>query len=360
MVRSSRDVFAARGTHRSPRAWQACIVPPSRRRSIPGIPWDQATLAPIVLVRGKESLLAERAVDSLRAQARERAAQSDPNTQLEVTRIEASSYQLSQLATLASPSLFAEPRHLEIEALEAHNDELARDLTDYLGDPAPDVTMVLRHGGGQRGKKLLDALTAANVPTVVCEEIPDREKSAFVAAEFRRANRKIDQDAVIALVDAVGSDLRELAAAAAQLIADADGTITTQDVDTYYGGRVEATGFKVADAAVSGSAGNALALARHAMASGTDPVPLVAALALKLRSMAKVAAMRGGRTPASALGMAPWQIDRAKRDLQGWTPDGLASAIQAVAAADAEVKGEGRAPQFAVERAVLRVAQARG
>ena len=47
-------------------------------------------------------------------------------------------------------------------------------------------------------------------------------------------------------------------------------------------------------------------------------------------------------------------------DLRRWTPEGLASAISAVAQADAEVKGEGRDPRFAVERAVLRVAGAVG
>lgn len=340
-------------------SWQAGVVPPKRRAATPGIAWDEVALAPIVLVRGKEDLLAERAITRLRRLAREQAEASDPGLTLEVTQLEAATYQSGQLATLSSPSLFAEPRHLEITGLEALSEAFAADLVDYLRDPAPDVSVVLWHAGGQRGKKVLEALTTASVPTVVCDEVAERDKGAFVSAEFRRAKRRIEGDAVIALVEAVGSDLRELASAADQLVSDTTGTISAEVIDRYYGGRVEATGFKVADAAVAGQAGQALALARHAMATGTDPVPLVAALALKLRSMGKVAAMRGRSIPAGKLGLAPWQIDRAKRDLQGWTPEGLAGAISAVAAADAEIKGEGRAPQFAVERAVLQVAQAR-
>ncbi|NKY39119.1 DNA polymerase III subunit delta, partial [Cellulomonas septica] len=46
--------------------------------------------------------------------------------------------------------------------------------------------------------------------------------------------------------------------------------------------------------------------------------------------------------------------------LRRWTPEGLAAAISSVAQADAEVKGEGRDPRFAVERAVLRVAASSG
>lgn len=333
-------------------------VPPARRSAQPTTTWDRVELAPLVLVRGKEGLLVERAVASLARQARARAQEAEPGAVVEVTRLEAAQYQQGRLAVLASPSLFAEPRHLEITGLEALNDACATDLLAYLSDPAPDVTLVLTHASGVRGKKVLEAVQAAGAVLVQCDEIPDREKAGFVSGEFARARRRIAADAVVALVQAVGSDLRELAAAAAQLISDTTGTVGVDVVDRYYGGRVEATGFRVADAAVAGHEGEALALVRHSMASGTDPVPLVAAIALKLRTMAKVAG--SSNRPGALSGLAPWQIDRARKELRGWTPEGLASAILAVAAADAEVKGEGRSASFAIERAVRRVAQARG
>jgi DNA polymerase-3 subunit delta len=165
--------------------------------------------------------------------------------------------------------------------------------------------------------------------------------------------------AVRSLVDAVGSDQRELAPACAQLVADTSGVISVEVVERYYGGRIEATGFRVADAAVDGNAGEAVALLRHAFATGVDPVPLVAALAARLRVLAKVSAVRG-RGPGAErdLGLAPWQVDRSRKELSRWTPEALASAITAVAQADAEVKGASRDPRFAVERAVLRIAAA--
>jgi DNA polymerase-3 subunit delta len=55
---------------------------------------------------------------------------------------------------------------------------------------------------------------------------------------------------------------------------------------------------------------------------------------------------------ASQFGLAPWQVDRARRDLQGWTEEGLARGIEAIAAADTEVKGGGRDPEFALERMI--------
>ncbi|HEY0185889.1 MAG TPA: DNA polymerase III subunit delta [Cellulomonas sp.] len=305
----------------------------------------------MVLVAGPEELLAERAVDRLVAEARQH------SPEVEVTRLDAAAYGTGELLLATSPSLFAEDRMVVVEAVDKATDELILDAISYLGAPQPDVWLVLRHGGGQRGKRLLDAVKAGGHPVVSCEAIKrDADKSAFVTQEMRRAGRRMEVRAVRALVDAVGSDLRELAAACSQLVADTGGVIGTEVVERYYGGRIEATGFRVADAAVEGSAGEAVSLLRHAFATGLDPVPVVAALAVRLRTLAKVSASRG--RGAADLGMAPWQIDRARKELARWTPEGLADAITAVAQADAEVKGAGRDPRFAVERAVLRIAGA--
>jgi len=139
-------------------------------------------------------------------------------------------------------------------------------------------------------------------------------------------------------------------------------------VDQYYGGRVEATGFKVADSAIAGETDRALAMLRHALASGVDPVPIVAVLAMGLRSLAKVSAVGSARAAdiARELSMAPWQVDKARKQLRCWSGPGLAAAIEAVAAADLAVKGglpvRGRRagdPVYAVEKAVLQIGTAR-
>lgn len=329
---------------------------PSRASGAPALGWEDAAPAPVVLVQGGEELLAERAVERIVAAARE----ADP--EVDVERVDASEYAAGVLGVLTSPSLFSDAKVVVVDGLERGSDELFADATAYLAAPLDSAVVVLRHGGGQRGKALLDAIRSAGAPVIGCEPVTsDGDKLAFATAELRRAGRRADPQALRALVDAVGSDLRELAAACAQLAADTQGPIGPDVVERYYGGRVEASGFQVADAAVAGEAGRAVALLRHALATGVDPVPLVAALAARLRVLAKVGAVRGrGPDAARSLGLAPWQVDRALRELRGWTPEGLASAIAAVAQADAEVKGEGRSARYAVERAVLVVAAAAG
>jgi len=335
-------------------AWQAGTVAARTSTRSAGLAWHAAPLAPVVLVSGPEDLLGERAVSLVLEQARAK------HGEVEVSEVDASGYQPGALEVLASPSLFGEPRVVLVSKVEACNDPFLKDALAYLERVEEDVVLVLRHGGGVRGKKLLDAIKAGGHPVVACDAVKkDADKTAFVTDELRRAGRRADAGGVRALVEAVGSDLRELASAVAQLVADTKGTIGAQVVEQYYGGRIEATGFRVADAAVEGKVGEAIALLRHALATGVDPVPLVAALAVKLRTLAKVAAMLGrGGLSAGDLGLAPWQVERAQRDLKRWTPETLAFAIDSVAQADAEVKGLSRDPQFAVERAVLRVATA--
>ena len=58
----------------------------------------------------------------------------------------------------------------------------------------------------------------------------DRDKTEFAAHEFRRARRKATAEAVHALVEAVGKDVRELAAACQQLVDDTTGVIDEQVV----------------------------------------------------------------------------------------------------------------------------------
>jgi DNA polymerase-3 subunit delta len=319
--------------------------------------------APVVLVTGSEGLLADRAVAALIAAARHR----DPATEVEY--LHAAGYEPGRLGVLASPSLFGGATVIVAEGVEQAAEAFVTDAIGYLARPQPEVCLVLRHGGGQRAKKLLDAARAAAAPEAACQPLTrDDDKVDFAAAEFARAGRRASAAALRALVDAVGSDLRELAAACAQLIADTGGDgapgterIEPDVVERYFGGRIEVSGFRVADAALAGRADDALGLLRHALATGADPVPLVAAMAAKVRALAKVRAAGRGRAAdlARDLGMAPWQVERAQRELRGWGEEGLATAVLALAEADTAVKGGGRDPIYAVERLVLLVAHAR-
>lgn len=321
-----------------------------KKVAIEQLSWADARPAPVVLVSGPEEFLAGRAIGRIRELLRA----EDPA--LEVSDVEADHYAVGELATLASPSLFGEPRLIRVSNVEKCNDAFLDDAVRYLDDPSAGTCLVLRHAGGVRGKRLLDAVrvgTGGGVEVVCAELKRDSDKVDFANAEFRAAGRRVAPGAVRALVSAFSDDVSELAAACRQLLADSTGDVTEATVERYYAGRVETNAFKVADAAIAGRAGEALTLLRHALASGADPVPVVAAFASKIRTMAKVAGSRGRPAElAGRLGLAPWMVERAQRDLQGWTEEGLARTIEFIAETDAQVKGAGRDPEFALERMV--------
>lgn len=308
-----------------------------------------------VLITGPEEVLVQRAIDQTLVAARERAPEA------EVVRISAEAYAAGDLLHHASPSLFGGTTILVVTGLDAASDDLVGDLERLLAGP-PEVVLVVTHRGGNRAKKLLGAFESAGARTIAAPAIKsDSDKASFVSNEFRAAGRRIGADAVQALVRAVGKDVRELASACAQLIADTSGVVSVEVVDTYYGGRHETTAFKVAEAALRGSSADALRLLRHALSNGIDPVPMVAVLAGQLRQVGRVASAGSGSPQAVAreLKIADWQVRQARDLARGWSGATLGEAITAVAAADVEVKGGSRDPEFAVERAVLRICQLR-
>lgn len=327
----------------------------SVRSAIPQLSWRSPQPAPVVLVSGPEDVCAERAIagvrDFLRAE----------DASLEVSDLRADDYAAGSLLAVTSPSLFGEPRLVRVTGVEKCSDAFLSEAVSYLAAPQEGATVVLRHTGASvRGKKLLDAIRAGEGGGVeiACPAIKrDSDRYDFAAGEFQAAKKRIAAPALRTLVSAFADDVTELAAACQQLIADVPGDITEQVVERYYGGRVETSAFTVADTAIAGRYGDALIALRHALASGADPVPMVAAIALKLRTMARVA---GSREPAAALaarvGLKDWQVDRARRDLTGWNEASLGMAIQAAARADAEVKGGSRDSVFALERLVTVIA----
>src|SRR5690606_37422874 len=327
----------------------------AKASKIPQVDWRRPQPAPIVLVSGPEEICAERAIAGLRAYLRA----EDPS--VEISDLRADDYAPGTLLAVTSPSLFGEPRYIRVQGEAKCSDAFLAEALSYIEHPQEGATVVLRHTGASvRGKKLLDAIRSGvgGGVEVACPAIQrDSDRYDFAAGEFSAAGKRIAPAALRALVSAFSDDLTELAAACQQLIADVAGDIDPAVVERYYGGRAETSAFVVADTASAGRYGDALVALRHALASGAEPVPLVAAVASKLRTMAGVAGARESSSAlAGRLGMKDWQVDRARRDLAGWNERTLSMAIQAVARADVEVKGASRDPVFALERMVTVIA----
>ena len=305
----------------------------------------------ITLLQGGEPLLADRAISEIVTK----------NKGATVTILEASELELGGITDALAPSLFGDSRVIVIKEIQDLPAELGEEITSYLEAQDENVELVFWHKGGVKGKALLEKIKKLKPTVIACDVIKkDGEKSDFIRGEFKRLGRTISTEAVQALIDALGSDIRELGGACSQLASDvtAGKMIDETDVQKFQNGRIETTGFDVADAALDGRRDVALIALRNALATGTDPVLITSALAGSLRTLAKVSgASRGVKSfdLAGPLGLAPWQIDKARRQLSKWTPATLAGAVVAVAQADADIKGAAVDPIHSLERAIIAI-----
>ena len=304
------------------------------------------------LILGSEGALSDRAINKLSVELKE--------SQCEITNLFAAETIVGDIADALAPSLFSERRALILRDLQDLPEENKDEIARYLTNPDETMTVVFVHKGGVKGKALLDAIKKVKPEIITCEPLKkEAEKEGFVKELFLDIGRKATSGAVSALVGALGSDMRELQAAVSQIAADAPaGVIDEVMIDKFHQGRVETTGFDVADATLDGDLSAALIALRSALETGTDPVMITSAIASSLRSLAKVSGANRGTKSfelAGSLGMAPWQIDKARRQLHRWSPGAMADAVGAIAQADAEVKGAASDPIYALEKAVTRI-----
>ena len=312
-------------------------------------------MEPLHLILGGEDLLIDRAVAEIVRAARACAGTND----VPVDHLRAGDVSTNELAELLSPSLFADERVVVLEAADEAGKDAAALIDSAAADLPPGTVLVVVHSGGGRAKALAAQLRERGAHTHQCAKIAKAgERAAFVRAEFRALNIKADDETVGALLDAVGSDIRELASACSQLVADTGGAVDANAVRRYHSGKAEVTGFDIADKAVVGDIAGSTEALRWAMLRGVAHVLIADALAEAVHTIARVRPLSGGaHRLAGELGMPPWRIEKAQKQARRWTPDRIATAIRLVASLNADVKGAAADPNYALENTVRKVAQ---
>lgn len=306
-------------------------------------------LGRVVLVTGKEEFLGARVVAEVKEAVRGHDADA------EFSEAAAADLTLATLGELAAPSLFSSVRCVVVLALEDLPDESVAGLLDYAAAPVEDVALVLVHSGGQRGTGVLAKLRKlAGVTEHKSPEIKPWNMPDFAVDEARRHGARLDKAAAQVLTEAVGADLRSLSAAVGQLANDFPGQrLDEEKVRRYFGGRAEVKNYEIADAILAGQRERALGELRWALEAGTSEVYVLTAIAGQTRTLANFV---GGNREK---GMPEWRARKLRDQARGWSPDGLGLALQAVARADADLKGAASDPSYTLERLVLTVAALR-
>jgi DNA polymerase-3 subunit delta len=304
------------------------------------------------VVAGEEELLRARAVSAVRAAVRDRHPDSEEH------ELAAAALPIGDLADVLAPSLFGGHRLVVVTGVQEAAGALNDHLVGYLKDPDPDLTLVVVHNGGKRNEALLKAFKAAGAAVDDCPKISSAgERVAFVRNEVRHAGGKITPDAITALLDAVGNDLRNLSAAASQLVSDFGGAIDADAVARFHRGQAEVTGFTVAERVLVGDSAGSIEMLRWALDRGVAHVLIADALADGVRTAARVASLNTSNIGdlARQLKLPPWKVKKAQSQARGWTIDALQQAIGVAAELNADVKGAAASADYALERAVRRI-----
>lgn len=311
--------------------------------------------SPLHLVLGDEELLVERAVAEVLQSARKRSGTDD----IPVNRMRAGDVSTYELAELLSPSLFAEERIVVLEAAGEAGKEAAALIASAAADLPAGTLLVVVHSGGGRAKALAGQLQSLSARVYPCARITKvSERIDFIRKEFRSSRVKVDEETVAAMLDAVGSDLRELASACSQLVADTGGAVDAVAVRRYHSGKAEVKGFDIADKAVAGDVAGAAEALRWAMMRGEPLVVLADALAEAVHTIGRVGPLSGDPYRlAGQLGMPPWRVQKAQKQARRWSRDSVAIAMKLVAELNANVKGAVADADYALEAAVRKVAE---
>ncbi|NEG69048.1 DNA polymerase III subunit delta [Bifidobacterium choloepi] len=312
-------------------------------------------VTPCTIVAGGDPYLNHHAVLDLRHQAEQR--RPDRET-IELDATEATQYDFDQAV---SPSLLSDAAIVVIDNYQNATDELADAIAAWLKTAAdePDPsTVIVSHAAGPKGKRNLDRLVRAGAAR---QDIPDLKKPAaklqYVRQQFERRHRAVTPAAAQQLVGVLGTSIGELTAMIGQLCDDFDDNPVDLDrVNQYLDANPQVTGFEIADTALAGDTGHAIVLLRSALEQGAEPIALVGALAAKLRTMAKAAALQSGEASPADIHDNPWALKNARRQLGGWTSAGMGRCLCLLAWADEQCKTNGADPAYALEQCVEAIA----
>ena len=127
-----------------------------------------------------------------------------------MTTLRAGEVNASELIQLTSPSLFGEDRIIVLTNMEDAGKEPAELVLNVAVDPAPGIYLIIVHSGGGRQKALVPKLSKIS-QVHEANKLKPKDRVGWVTNEFKRHGVRPTPDVVHALLDGVGSDLRELA-----------------------------------------------------------------------------------------------------------------------------------------------------
>jgi DNA polymerase-3 subunit delta len=258
---------------------------------------------------------------------------------------------------LDTPSLFGGGRLIVVRGSASDLDDESERLAAWAESPPDGIAAVLLV---DRSAKLRKALGAR--ADVIELDAPKPWQTADWLVKFLKGRgRVIKKEAAEALIEAVGTDLREIAMSAEQLTMATMGTIGVETVNKLFRG-LESALYTFLDALLQRDRAAALKHLGALMRSGEHPLVIMQALSKQFRAIA--AARDAGRTPpavlAKELNVAPGYVNRANKHGRNFDAGEIRRAFRLLADADLALKGgllgEDNPPELVMELLISEIA----
>lgn len=272
---------------------------------------------------------------------------SDRSEALQHFRGEESSW-AQVLDAARTRSLFAPRKALVVRQAEALRGEDDGVLA-YLKDPTPGVTLVLVAAKPDKRKTLWKRLFEAASVTLA-EPLRGARLKGYVKDELRRRKLSLGEDALVALIERVGADLRRLIGEVDKLQAYAEGErLSADEVVKVLGRGFARPLYDLSDAFCERRRRATLELLEQALDEGEAPLRILATLHRGLRELRKLRALHVQRAPRDRmvaelrLGNRAFKLDSMLAAASRWDEASFQAATAALERADRAIKTSGEA-----------------
>jgi DNA polymerase III subunit delta len=302
--------------------------------------------SPVYLLLG-ESFLSEEALDRIRTEAgTDHLSEDTFSADVEVATL---------MSALDTPTLLGGRRLVIVYGAQDLRKEHLEALERYIGSPSPHAVLVLVASGRNK----LEAMVKGTGTVVSLETPKGRKLVTWIRQRAGEHGLKIDDRAAWALIDTVGSGLRDLDGAFSQLVT-AHGTgakLTAASVREQFSRVADERIFAFTDAVGDRRLAPAMTALRRLLDQGEEPLMVFGALTGQVRRMlrARRYADQGAKAVGDALGLPGWRAERLQKQARSFREEELVEAMSVLAATDVEMKGGDLPPEIALETAVAKI-----
>jgi DNA polymerase-3 subunit delta len=263
---------------------------------------------------------------------------------LRATEVDAGEWQGSELQDLATPSLFGEPRALLVTDCRSLPKDAIGELAAYLSAPDPIAPLVLTCTTAERGKPPAALVKMVEpVGQVRQVQIQRKELEPWLVQRAKTAGLELTPPAARTLVDTLGEDIGQLAAAVEQLQGAFQGQqITPKQIHQQFRGLGEQKTWDLCDKAFGKDLPGAIRSLRSIEEGGDDPLMILGGIAARLRDLMRVRALPDRLPPAQLAKEAglrfDWQARRYQQQARNFSLEQLVAIHQQVAETDRALK----------------------